>query len=121
MWVKCWSLKLPICCTVMIYFVSSIAKEGRAVNFLTPVNPIEKIEGATKAGRELRFYNSEVCLVYFIVLATCLCENPSPQLPGKLTLFFICIMTGETEGISVRTAEDKDIANDQVLKSLKFL
>jgi hypothetical protein len=85
MWVKCWSLKLPICCTVMIYFVSSIAKEGRAVNFLTPVNPIEKIEGATKAGRELRFYNSEVCLVYFIVLATCLCENPSPHLLGKLT------------------------------------
>jgi hypothetical protein len=24
MWVKCWSLKLPICCIVMIYFVSSI-------------------------------------------------------------------------------------------------
>ena len=46
MWVKCWSLKLPICCTVMIYFVSSIEKEGRAVNFLTPMNPIEKIEGA---------------------------------------------------------------------------
>jgi hypothetical protein len=61
------------------------AKEGHAVNFLTPVNPIEKIEGATKAGRELRFYNSEVCLVYFIVLATCLCENPSPHLLGKLT------------------------------------
>jgi hypothetical protein len=44
------------------------------------VNPIEKIEGATKAGRELRFYNFEVWLVYFIVLATCLCENPSPQM-----------------------------------------
>jgi hypothetical protein len=24
MWVKCWSLKLPICCTVMIYIVSTI-------------------------------------------------------------------------------------------------
>jgi hypothetical protein len=35
------------------------------VNFLTPVNPIEKIQGATKAGKELRFYNSEVCAVYF--------------------------------------------------------
>jgi hypothetical protein len=81
------------------------AKESRAVNFLNLVNPIEKIEGAAKAGREFRFYNSEVSLVYFIVLATCLCENPSPQLPGKLTIF-ICIMIGETEIISVRTAED---------------
>jgi len=36
------------------------AKEGPSVNFLTPINPIEKVEGATKAGREIRFYNSEV-------------------------------------------------------------
>jgi hypothetical protein len=36
------------------------AKEGPPVNFLTPKNPIEKLEGATKAGREIRFYNSEV-------------------------------------------------------------
>jgi spermidine synthase len=36
------------------------AKEGPLVNFLTPINPIEKLEGATKAGREIRFYNSEV-------------------------------------------------------------
>jgi spermidine synthase len=27
---------------------------------MTPINPIEKVEGATKAGREIRFYNSEV-------------------------------------------------------------
>jgi len=39
------------------------AKEGPPVNFLTPVNPIEKIQGATKAGKELRFYNSEVFYV----------------------------------------------------------
>jgi len=60
------------------------AKEGRAVNFLSPVNPIEKI-GAGKAGRELRFYNSEVCPAYFTILAACLCDSLSPQLPGKLT------------------------------------
>uniref|UniRef100_A0A0D9WQU7 PABS domain-containing protein n=1 Tax=Leersia perrieri TaxID=77586 RepID=A0A0D9WQU7_9ORYZ len=35
------------------------AKEGRAVNFLSPVNPIEKLQGAMEAGREIRFYNSE--------------------------------------------------------------
>lgn len=57
------------------------AKEGRAVNFLTPVNPIEKIEGAAKAGRELRFYNSEVCSAYFTMIAACLCQSLSPQLP----------------------------------------
>jgi hypothetical protein len=39
------------------------AKEGPSVNFLTPVNPIEKLEGATEGARELRFYNSEVCAV----------------------------------------------------------
>lgn len=39
------------------------AKEGPPVNFLTPINPIEKLEGATKAGREIRFYNSEVSFV----------------------------------------------------------
>ena len=52
------------------------AKEGREVNFLSPVNPIEKI-GAGKAGRELRFYNSEVCPEYFAILAACLCESQS--------------------------------------------
>lgn len=43
------------------------AKEGRAVNFLTPANPIEKIEGAAKAGRELRFYNSEIHRAAFVL------------------------------------------------------
>nr|AUT32283.1 spermidine synthase SPDS [Saccharum hybrid cultivar Co 740] len=42
------------------------AKEGLAVNFLTPVNPIEKI-GAAKAGRELRFYNSEIHRAAFVL------------------------------------------------------
>jgi spermidine synthase len=37
------------------------AKEGPPVNFLTPANPIEKLEGAMEAGRDIRFYNSEVC------------------------------------------------------------
>lgn len=66
------------------------------MNFLTPVNPIEKI-GAAKAGRELRFYNSEVCPVYFTILAACLCESLSPQLPGKLTYrpqYFFLNFTG---------------------------
>jgi spermidine synthase len=43
------------------------AKEGRPVNFLTPVNPIEKIQGATKAGKELRFYNSEIHRAAFVL------------------------------------------------------
>ncbi|GAB2293963.1 hypothetical protein Dimus_028177 [Dionaea muscipula] len=34
--------------------------EGPPVDFLHPVNPIEKIEGALKHQRELRYYNSEV-------------------------------------------------------------
>lgn len=34
--------------------------EGPPVDFLNPINPIEKIEGALKHRRELRFYNSEV-------------------------------------------------------------
>ena len=36
--------------------------EGPLVNFLDPVNPIEKQEWAVKLRRELRFYNSEVYL-----------------------------------------------------------
>ncbi|KAL3574818.1 hypothetical protein D5086_022919 [Populus alba] len=34
--------------------------EGPPVEFLNPVNPIEKLEGATKHKRELKYYNSEV-------------------------------------------------------------
>jgi len=43
------------------------AKEGPPVNFLTPINPIEKLEGATKAGREIRFYNSEMHRAAFVL------------------------------------------------------
>ncbi|XP_074319803.1 spermine synthase [Silene latifolia] len=35
-------------------------KEGPSVDFLNPVNPIEKIKGALEHQRELKFYNSEV-------------------------------------------------------------
>ncbi|PWZ27668.1 Spermine synthase [Zea mays] len=48
------------------------AKEGPLVNFLTPINPIEKLEGATKAGREIRFYNSEV----MPLCPTTMCSRP---------------------------------------------
>ncbi|KAA3470534.1 spermine synthase-like [Gossypium australe] len=34
--------------------------EGPAVDFLNPINPIEKLEGAHQHKRELRYYNSEV-------------------------------------------------------------
>ncbi|KAG8653014.1 spermine synthase isoform X2 [Manihot esculenta] len=34
--------------------------EGPLVDFLNPVNPIEKLKGAVKNKRELRFYNSEI-------------------------------------------------------------
>ncbi|PWZ20479.1 Spermine synthase [Zea mays] len=43
------------------------AKDGPPVNFLTPVNPIEEVEGATKAGREIRFYNSEMHMAAFVL------------------------------------------------------
>ncbi|XP_059629080.1 spermine synthase-like [Cornus florida] len=36
------------------------AKEGPPVDFMNPINPIEKLEGALKYQRELRFYNSEI-------------------------------------------------------------
>lgn len=34
--------------------------EGPPVDFSNPINPIEKLDGAVKSKRELRFYNSEV-------------------------------------------------------------
>ncbi|VFQ73037.1 unnamed protein product [Cuscuta campestris] len=34
--------------------------EGPPVDFLNPINPIEKLEGALQYRRQLRFYNSEV-------------------------------------------------------------
>ncbi|KMT16059.1 hypothetical protein BVRB_3g052300 [Beta vulgaris subsp. vulgaris] len=41
--------------------------EGPPVDFLNPINPIEKIEGATQHRRELRFYNSEVHTAAFVL------------------------------------------------------
>jgi hypothetical protein len=52
-------LFLCICSGVIGFLLC--AKEGPPVNFLTPANPIEKLEGAMEAGRDIRFYNSEVC------------------------------------------------------------
>ena len=34
--------------------------EGPPVDFVNPINPIEKLDGAYHHKRELRFYNSEV-------------------------------------------------------------
>ncbi|XP_061360118.1 spermine synthase-like isoform X2 [Gastrolobium bilobum] len=34
--------------------------EGPPVDFVNPINPIEKVEGAAKHRRELRFYNSQM-------------------------------------------------------------
>ncbi|GAU27503.1 hypothetical protein TSUD_14830, partial [Trifolium subterraneum] len=36
------------------------SKEGPYVDFVNPINPIEKVEGTAKHIRELRFYNSEM-------------------------------------------------------------
>ncbi|KAH7557779.1 hypothetical protein JRO89_XS11G0219400 [Xanthoceras sorbifolium] len=36
------------------------SREGPSVDFINPINPIEKLEGAVKHKRELRFYNSEI-------------------------------------------------------------
>ena len=41
------------------------ATEGPPVDFKNPVNPIEKLEGALKYQRELRFYNSQVIFLPF--------------------------------------------------------
>nr|CAD1822247.1 unnamed protein product [Ananas comosus var. bracteatus] len=36
------------------------SKDGEPVNFMDPINPIEQQEGADNAGREIKFYNSEI-------------------------------------------------------------
>ena len=46
------------CSGVIGFLVCS--KEGPPVDFINPINPIEKLEGAVKHKRKLRFYNSEV-------------------------------------------------------------
>lgn len=46
-------------CSGVIGFILC-SKEGPPVDFRNPINPIEKVEGALKHQRELRFYNSQV-------------------------------------------------------------
>ncbi|KAK0595813.1 hypothetical protein LWI29_010226 [Acer saccharum] len=45
------------------------SREGPPVDFINPINPIEKIEGAVKHKRELRFYNSEIHTAAFALPA----------------------------------------------------
>lgn len=52
-----WAVYLQ--CSGVIGFLLC-STEGPPVDFIHPVNPIEKLEGAAKHKRELRFYNSEV-------------------------------------------------------------
>jgi len=48
-----------LACSGVIGFILCL-KEGPPVDFVNPINPIEKFGGTTKHTRELRFYNSEV-------------------------------------------------------------
>jgi hypothetical protein len=48
-----------LACSGVIGFVLC-STEGPPVDFLNPVNPIKKLEGATKHKKELKYYNSEV-------------------------------------------------------------
>ncbi|XP_038682982.1 spermine synthase isoform X2 [Tripterygium wilfordii] len=41
--------------------------EGPPVDFINPINPIEKLEGAAKHKRELRFYNSDVRFIQLLL------------------------------------------------------
>ncbi|XP_065626803.1 spermine synthase-like [Quercus suber] len=58
--------------------------EGPPVDFLNPINPIEKLEGALKHKRELRFYNSEMHSAAFALPSflkrevSSLCDSPTP-------------------------------------------
>lgn len=49
-------------CSGLIGFLLC-STEGTAVDFMNPVNPIEKVEGTGKRCGELRFYNSEVIAI----------------------------------------------------------
>ncbi|XP_072986195.1 spermine synthase isoform X1 [Typha latifolia] len=43
------------------------SKDGHPVNFLNPINPIEKQEGAIKGGREIKYYNTEMHRAAFVL------------------------------------------------------
>lgn len=51
-------LGLLLCSGVIGFLLCST--EGPAVDFVNPINPIEKVDGAGKQNKELRFYNSDV-------------------------------------------------------------
>ncbi|ESR35415.1 hypothetical protein CICLE_v10006705mg [Citrus x clementina] len=59
--------------------------EGPHVDFVNPINPIEKLEGADKHKRELRFYNSEIHSAAFALPAflkrevSVLGDSPTPS------------------------------------------
>lgn len=60
------------------------ATEGPPVDFINPVNPIEKLEGALKHRRDLRFYNSEMhkaafALPSFLKREVCALRDSPPQ------------------------------------------
>ncbi|KAL2921916.1 Spermine synthase [Bienertia sinuspersici] len=59
---------------------------GPLVDFLNPINPIEKIEGAVEHQRELRFYNSEVHTAAF-------------ALPSFLKREVSCLRDSVTKGV----------------------
>lgn len=49
-------------CSGLIGFLLC-STEGPPVDFVNPINPIEKLEGADKHKRKLRFYNSEASIL----------------------------------------------------------
>lgn len=59
--------------------------EGPHVDFVNPINPIEKLEGADKHKRELRFYNSQIHSAAFALPAflkrevSVLGDSPTPS------------------------------------------
>lgn len=52
-------------CSGVIGFVLC-STEGPPVDFVNPINPIEKLEGALEHKRELKYYNSEVRFVFAV-------------------------------------------------------
>lgn len=67
--------------------------EGPPVDFKNPINPIEKLEGAVKHKRELKFYNSEVHLRSDQLLAvTCSIEHVSKFKHLKSNSYLKCTL-----------------------------
>ena len=97
----------PACSGVIGFVLCS--PEGPPVDFLNPVNPIEKLEGATKNKRELKYYNSEVVapsssfilsqchLIFSLYISNACCKNP------KFAFFFVCTVESRSCHWSYRT------------------